>query len=522
MALRYAQKWQVVLYGLLAIIKSLQAVFVAYIMQQYINFAQKPQGSLLHLLIFAVVGLFGFGIMNILYQALKAKITQDVNLKIKTIATNYMVRARDEKAKIDVSFMTNDLKQLETNRIGAELEIIFNVLQFLAAIISAVIGSWLLSLIFLIASLTPALVQKLLGPKIEAKSAVWESDNRLYTNTVNDTVNGSAMADLYDVEPSMISRLIHSAQKMETALWRTNFLKGTANETTIAVAYIFGIFIPFSFGIYLVTRGQIMLGTFMMVVQLANNFINPIVAVFSYVNDMKTAAPIWKRFKKISRFEAPETTPHDADHFKQLIVKDAGVKLGGRQIFKHVDLTIYPGKKLLLVAPSGWGKSTLLNVLTGNKTLNEGSYQIDGQDLNGKWNQAHGYFSFIQQKPFILNDTLKYNITLGRSVSEDRLKQVINAAGLTPLVSEKGLDYMLSANGANLSGGQNQRVEIARALLTNRPILIADEATSSLDNELSKRIHQTILKDFKGTVIEVAHKVSDEEKGWFDQVVKLG
>ena len=146
----------------------------------------------------------------------------------------------------------------------------------------------------------------------------------------------------------------------------------------------------------------------MMVVQLANNFINPIVAIFSYVNDMKTAAPIWKRFKKISRFEAPETTPHDADHFKQLIVKDAGVKLGGRQIFKHVDLTIYPGEKLLLVAPSAWGKSTLLIVLTGNKTFTEGSYQIDGQDLIGNWNQDQVYVSFIQQKPLILTDTPKF------------------------------------------------------------------------------------------------------------------
>ncbi|MGO2722523.1 MAG: ATP-binding cassette domain-containing protein [Lactobacillus sp.] len=142
--------------------------------------------------------------------------------------------------------------------------------------------------------------------------------------------------------------------------------------------------------------------------------------------------------------------------------------------------------------------------------------------MSGNWAKAHGYFSFIQQKPFILNDTLRYNLTLGRKVSDSRLQQAIDQAGLHDLVAEKGLDVVLDPNGANLSGGQNQRVEIARALLAERPILIADEATSALDNALSKRIHQTILKDFKGTVIEVAHKVSDEERQWFTQVVKLG
>jgi ATP-binding cassette subfamily C protein len=80
---------------------------------------------------------------------------------------------------------------------------------------------------------------------------------------------------------------------------------------------------------------------------------------------------------------------------------------------------------------------------------------------------------------------------------------------------------MLTADGNNLSGGQNQRIEIARALLSNRQILLADEATSSLDKDLSVQIHRTILQDFPGTVIEVAHKVTAEEQAMFDQVVNL-
>lgn len=314
MALRYAKKWRVLLYAVLAVIKSLQIVFVAYMFQRFIDFAHKPQGSLIQLMIFAIVGMLAFGIMSIAYQSVYTKIVQEVNLNIKAIAANYMVKACAKEAAVDISFMTNDLKQLETGR-------------------------------------------------IEAKSEVWEANNRQYTNTVNDTANGLAIANLYDVEPSIISRLLHAAQKMETSLRQTNFLRGTANEMTIVCAYIGSIFIPFTFGIYLVTQGQITLGTFMMIVQLANNFINPVVTIFSYVNDMKTAAPIWKQFKRLAQFQIPTLTPQVPTGFEQLVVQDAGVQRGQQQIFNHVNLTVHPGDKVLLVAPSGWGKSTLLNVL---------------------------------------------------------------------------------------------------------------------------------------------------------------
>ena len=121
----------------------------------------------------------------------------------------------------------------------------------------------------------------------------------------------------------------------------------------------------------------------------------------------------------------------------------------------------------------------------------------------------------------MFNDTLRFNVTLGRKVSEDQLLMACHEAGLDSLIAENGLDYQVGENGNNLSGGQIQRVEIARALLSGRPILLADEATSALDPRLSLEIHETLLGNPKVAVVEVAHKISDVEKAMFDQIIVL-
>ena len=102
-----------------------------------------------------------------------------------------------------------------------------------------------------------------------------------------------------------------------------------------------------------------------------------------------------------------------------------------------------------------------------------------------------------------------------------KLKNDSKSAGLAEFVKEKGLNYQIGQNGNNLSGGQIQRVEIARAILAKRPVLLADEATSALDNDLSLQIHKTLLENPNFAVIEVAHKISKQERAMFDRIINL-
>ena len=166
-------------------------------------------------------------------------------------------------------------------------------------------------------------------------------------------------------------------------------------------------------------------------------------------------------------------------------------------------------------------KQPCYGLMLGIKKPSEGKILINGQNVTGNWEKAHDYFSYVNQKPFMFDDTLRFNITLGRKVSDKKLYEVIHEAGLEELVKKEGLDRQIGTGGNGLSGGQIQRIEIARALLSQRPILLADEATSALDPTLSLAIHETLLKNSKVAVIEVAHKISPEELDMFDKILKL-
>jgi ABC-type transport system involved in cytochrome bd biosynthesis, ATPase and permease components len=167
------------------------------------------------------------------------------------------------------------------------------------------------------------------------------------------------------------------------------------------------------------------------------------------------------------------------------------------------------------------GENHTIEIDLGKLQPSDGEIYIDKNDVTGNWQKAHDSFSYVNQKPFIFDDTLRFNITLGRQADDSELEQIAEQAGLADLVQEKGWNYQVGESGANLSGGQIQRIEIARALLSKRPILLADEATSALDPKLSLEVHNTILKNSQVAVIEVAHKISEQEKSMFDRIIQL-
>jgi len=202
--------------------------------------------------------------------------------------------------------------------------------------------------------------------------------------------------------------------------------------------------------------------------------------------------------------------------FAQGRIEFQGVRFGydpGRAIFDGLDLVIPAGQRVGLVGFSGSGKSTFVNTVLRLFELNAGRILIDGADIREVTQDSlHAGISLIPQDPQLFHRTLRENIRYGRlDASDEEVEEAARKAHAHDFIGDiaQGYDAMVGERGIKLSGGQRQRVAIARVILKNAPVLILDEATSSLDSITERAIQETLDEVMRGkTVLVVAHRLS--------------
>lgn len=184
-----------------------------------------------------------------------------------------------------------------------------------------------------------------------------------------------------------------------------------------------------------------------------------------------------------------------------------------RPILKGVSLKVCAGETVAIVGPSGSGKSTIGRLLFRFYDVSEGRLSIDGQDVRDVTQESlHGVIGVVPQDTVLFNDTIRYNIAYGRDgASEDEIVAAARAAQIHDFIAAlpNGYDTAVGERGLKLSGGEKQRVGIARTLLKDPPVLLLDEATSALDTETEREIQSALRKAAEGrTVITIAHRLS--------------
>lgn len=183
-----------------------------------------------------------------------------------------------------------------------------------------------------------------------------------------------------------------------------------------------------------------------------------------------------------------------------------------KQILKGVSLSLEPGNHIGIVGTSGGGKSTLVQILLGLYEPEKGSVLIDGKNLfSYNRNSFRQQVGVVSQETFLLNSTLRTNLLYGKQdATQEDLNRAVEAAGLKDLIEslEDKYETVVGERGLKLSGGQRQRVALARAILRQPPVLIFDEATSSLDGETEEKVQEALEQLIPGrTTITIAHRL---------------
>ena len=211
-----------------------------------------------------------------------------------------------------------------------------------------------------------------------------------------------------------------------------------------------------------------------------------------------------------------DENPIEINGFKSKIIFDNvhfKYNENDKEILRNINAEINKGNVTAIVGPSGAGKSTFIDLIPRFYDVNKGKILIDGIDIKKiKLDHLYKLIGIVTQQTILFNDTIKNNIIYGKSkTTEQEILDAIEVANLTQFIKKlpDGLDTIVGENGVKLSGGEKQRISIARAILKNPEILILDEATASLDSESERKVHKAIDNIIKNrTVIIIAHRLS--------------
>ena len=263
-----------------------------------------------------------------------------------------------------------------------------------------------------------------------------------------------------------------------------------------------------------ITTGALTTGGFISFVAALAMFMDPIRRFSKANTKMNQARAAAERiFKLLDMPEEKEDGKKVLESFNDSIeFRNLTFSYGEGTILKNFNLTIKKGQKVGLVGLSGSGKSTLVSLLLRLYPVENGMIFIDGVDINDyTLKSVRKVFALVSQDIFLFNDTVRENLTTGEEYSDEDIQKALEISYAKDFVNDlpKGIMTTIGDRGMRLSGGQSQRITIARAFLKNRDVLLFDEATSALDNE-SEKIVQKALESVAGhkTVVAVAHRLS--------------
>ncbi|HEX3022386.1 MAG TPA: ABC transporter ATP-binding protein [Lachnospiraceae bacterium] len=422
-----------------------------------------------------------------------------------------------------ISIFTNDVNTIEASYVQGNISIIAQIITLIGAVAAMAYLNIILMLCVLAVSSLPILVSALFSEKLARKEKETSDRNEGFVGMVKDLLSGFSVIKSFKAEKEVKKLFLDRNDSIESV---KNEKRKTTNiiELLSAIASFSVEVVTFGVGAFLSIKGIITAGTVIAFIQLLNYVLGPVSSLGPLFAARKAAKTLIHKMADTIRVEEDQNKSVEKSNFQESIRMD-NVTFGYDEenaILKNITLCLEKGKSYIIVGSSGSGKSTLVNLILGHYGSYEGSIYIDDTNLNTiKDKCLSDLYSVIQQNVFIFDNTIEKNITMFQDFEHTDIDNAIEKSGLSKLIQEKGIDYHCGENGSFLSGGEKQRISIARSLIRKAPVLVMDEATSALDPVTAKMVETEISKLDGITRIVISHKLEESILRMYDEIIVL-
>lgn len=497
----------------------------------------SPGGINFDALLQIVILLIGLYLLSFLFSAIEGYIMAGVSQKV----TYNLRRAMSEKMdRLPLKYFDSQTHGEIQSRVVNDIETVNQTLSqsltqmitSITTIVGILIMMIRISLLMTVTALIVLPLSMLIIRLIIGKTQKHFKNQQKYLGEVNSHVEemytGHTIVKAFNREEQSEELFNHYNEKLYESAWKSQFLSGLMMPLTNFVGNLAYVAVCILGG-HLALKGSITIGNIQAFIQYVRSFNQPVAQVANVANLLQSTAAAAERvfeFLEEPEEESPAVLPADSSAKCAESLKPDLDSLQGQVGFEHVgfgyddeliikdfNFQAQPGQRVAIVGPTGAGKTTIVKLLLRFYELNRGRITVDGNDIRDySRKDLRSMFGMVLQDTWLFNGTIRDNIRYGNEAATD--EEVMEAAKAAHIhhfimTQPKGYDMEINEEASNISQGQKQLLTIARAILADTPILILDEATSSVDTRTESQIQQAMANLMKDrTSFIIAHRLS--------------
>ena len=459
-------------------------------------------------------------LMSTINNKIAYSVARDVRLDAFTRIEKLPLSYLDTKSHGElVSRVINDTEQFSEGLLLGFTQLFTGVLTILGTLVLLLVINWQIAIVVVVLTPLSLFIAKFIASRTYSMFKLQSATKGEQTALINEMLENQNVVKAFAHEDEALEAFSEVNDRLERASLRAIFFSSLTNPTTRFVySVVYAAVALFGALMVIGTGGAFTVGELSVLLAYANQYTKPFNEISGVITEFQNSLACASRVFELIE-EKTETA--DADGATELGEAEGRVELDSvsfsyvpeKKLIENLNLSVEPGQKIAIVGPTGCGKTTLINLLMRFYDVNSGSVSVDGADIRSTTRKSlRKNYGMVLQDTWLSGGSIKDNIKTGNPDATD--EEVIAAAKAAHAHSfikrlKDGYDTVIGEGGGNLSQGQKQLISIARVMLVLPPMLILDEATSSIDTRTEMKIQDAFGRMMRGrTSFIVAHRLS--------------